>query len=409
MKELKRLRLKFVVINMMIVSLILAAMGVTMFTATKDNLYQQSVEYLTKVSKGELSYHIPAFGRWEEVQINLPYFSVVVDVEGETAVLTDHFGAAEDIDQLSGIITECMEQEKNLGELPDYHLRFLRSETLLGWRITFVDTSQEHHTLQTMVTSLLGIGGVTLVVFLLISWRLSLWATKPVEESWKHQRQFVSDASHELKTPLTVILSNVELLERADAPQDGRSLRWLDNIRTASGQMTELVEGLLTLARFDNQTSVKLSERFNLSELAEEEALLFEPILFEAGKELQEEIEENLFVTGDPSKLRRLMGILLDNARKYADEHSVVTLKLSSEGGKRVRLSVNTKGEVIPAEQLTRLFERFYRAEQSRTSEGYGLGLSIASGIAQEHGGKIWAESTLEDGNTFIVTIKQDK
>lgn len=406
MKELKRLRGKFVFINMTIVTVILLVMGLSVLTVTRGNLQRQSVDYLRRAAKEDFSYTFPNMGQGgHRNEVNLPYFTLYVDNSGTSAVLSDRFGALENTEQLKSILTRCMSQPESMGELSEYHLRYLRSETLLGWRITFVDSSYEHLTLRTLATYLSVIGLATLAVFLFLSVRLAEWATRPVEESWKRQRQFVSDASHELKTPLTVILSNLDLLDGAKDTENPAKARWLDNIRAASGQMTELVEGLLTLARFDNQTAVAVKERFDLSELAEEEALLYEPVLFEAEKTLEEHIEENIFVTGDPSKLRRLMTILLDNARKYAENGSVVTLTLAREGNKKVRLSVNTKGDVITAEELPRLFERFYRAEKSRTSEGYGLGLSIAAKIAEEHGGKIWAESDAEAGNTFVFEL----
>lgn len=404
MTMIRKLRWKFVFINMAIVTAILLGMGTVVLTATRESLRKESLTYLQQAAQEDFSMSWP--GR-QKNRINLPNFTVVVGMDGTVGLLSNHFGAVEDTAQLKSIVEGCMTQPEALGELPVWNLRYLRSETLLGWRITFVDISQEHSTLRRLTTLLLFIGGGTLGVFFLLSLGLAKWATAPVEESWKRQRQFVSDASHELKTPLTVILSNVEMLERSQpaSPQDARRL---DNIRAASGQMTELVEGLLTLARQDNQTKNSLiREHIDLSELTEEQALLFEPILFEAGKQLEEHIEEHITVTGDSSKLKRLMNILLDNARKYAAPDSVVTLRLSAEG-KRVRLSVTTKGDPIPKDQLEQLFQRFYRGEQSRTSEGYGLGLAIARQIAEEHGGRLWAESSEAEGNRFVFVMKSN-
>lgn len=403
MSVIQKLRLKFVLTNMLIVTIILGTMCAAVLAITRQNLRQESIRYLRQAAQEDFSMSWPGLQR--ENEINLPNFTVVVGIDGSVALLSNNFGAVEDADQLKAVVQSCMQQPESLGELKTYSLRYLRSETLLGWRITFVDASQEYSTIKVLATYMLIIGSAAFGVFFLISFLLARWATRPVEESWKRQRQFVSDASHELKTPLTVILSNVDLLENGSG-QDAQQKRWLDNIRAASGQMTELVEGLLTLARHDNQTKNNLiREKIDLSELAEEQVLLFEPLLFEAGKTLEEYIEENLSVTGDPSKLKRLIAVLLDNARKYAENGTTVTLNLTSEG-KRVRLSVNTKGTPIPKDQLERLFERFYRAEQSRTSEGYGLGLSIARQIAEEHGGKLWAESSEAEGNTFVFTMR---
>jgi signal transduction histidine kinase len=184
----------------------------------------------------------------------------------------------------------------------------------------------------------------------------------------------------------------------------------VDNIQASSTQMTQLVEELLTLARSDNQTPKALvRERVELSELVEESVLLFEAPLLEAHRPLEDHIASGLAVTGDPAKLRRLTEILLDNARKYAQPHTTVTLSLRAEGQKKVRLSVNTKGDPIPAQQRERIFERFYRSDQARSSEGFGLGLSIARSIADEHQGKLWVESREGEGNTFHFTLPRAK
>lgn len=408
MKMIQKLRWKFVFINMTIVTAILLVMGLSIFTATRDTLRQQSEDFLRSAAQENFSFRWPDLDKGKN-QLHLPYFTIVVGIDGSVSLLDDPFGMVEDAPQLTSVATQAMEQPDALGELPAYGLRYLRRETILGWRITFAYCGQERSTLQTLAFSLILIGLVTLAVFFLISLRLAKWATGPVEESWARQRQFVSDASHELKTPLTVILSNVDLLEQQGEPHSPQERRWLDNIQAASGQMTQLVEGLLTLARYDNSANTPiLRERVDLSELVEDQALLFEPVLFEAGKTLSDSIEPGIFVTGDGSKLRRLVAILLDNARKYAQPGSTVILRLNTIG-KLAKLTVNTQGEPIPHDQLEKLFQRFYRAEQSRTSEGYGLGLAIAAQIAEEHKAKLWAESSSTEGNSFILTITKEK
>lgn len=409
---IQKLRWKFVLINMLIVSVILLSLCIVMVVVTRDNLRQDSISLLYQAATEDFTITWPnthADNRYE-MDVTLPYFTVSVGLNGSIALLDNQFGAVEDADQLLSIVQACLKEQPEIGVLSDYRLRYLRVNTLVGWRIAFADISQEQSTIQTLMINLTVIGGATLVVFFFISLLLARWAIRPVEKSWAQQRQFVSDASHELKTPLTVILSNVDMLDNCGQGLTERDRRWLDNIRASSRQMSQLVEELLTLARSDNLSTIdRVRETFSFSELVTDEALLFEPILFEAGKELTEEITDGLLVSGDPSKLRRLVKILLDNARKYADTPSTVTLKLEPEGQKRVRLSVNTQGEPIPADQLERIFERFYRADQARSSEGFGLGLSIAAQVAQEHGGRIWAESSPAEGNTFFFSLPRSK
>ena len=402
---IRKLRWKFVLTNMLMVSLILTAIAALVVTATRNTLRDNSLSVLYRVAREGSSFSWPSLYQ-DSSDSNLPYFSVLLETDGSVVLLDNQYGAVEDTQQLQSIVRSCVEQDQKTGALNEYRLRYLKQSLGFGWRIYFVDISQEWSILRALLYRLGQIFAGTLVAFFLLSLLLSRWATRPVEESWKKQRQFVSDASHELKTPLTVILSNVDLLNRYGGGLGEKEQRWVDNIQASSGQMSELVEELLPLARSDNQSPKALiRERVDLSELVEETVLLFEAPLLEADRPLTDEIAPNLHVTGDAAKLRRLTEILLDNAKKYAQPHTTVTLRLQPEGGKRVRLSVNTKGEPIPKDQRERIFERFYRSDRARSSEGFGLGLSIARSIAQEHQGRLWVESAPGEGNTFFFSL----
>ena len=169
--------------------------------------------------------------------------------------------------------------------------------------------------LREMMASYLFIGGAALLLLLAAAVLLSWWATRPVEQAWRQQRQFLSDASHELKTPLTVILSNAEMLDTASL--EDRPARWADNIRSEARRMKTLVEEMLTLARADSMAPAAVFGQVSLSEAAEDCALAFDPVAFEAGKPLEYCLPENVCVLGDGEKLRRLVSILLDNAIKW--------------------------------------------------------------------------------------------
>lgn len=248
----------------------------------------------------------------------------------------------------------------------------------------------------------LKIAAAAFTLLLGVSVLLAWWTTRPVERAWRQQRQFLSDASHELKTPLTVILSNAELLEAASL--DARPARWADNIVSEAKQMKSLVEEMLTLARADNMTqNLQLSE-VSLSDVVADCALAFEPVAYEAGKPLSYTIAENIAVQGDQDRLRRLTAILLDNAVKYGAPGGEITVRLQKTD-RQARLTVSNPGPPIPPEQLRRLFERFYRADASRGEQsGFGLGLPIAAAIASEHKGSLRAESDAVS-TRFMVQI----
>ena len=225
-----------------------------------------------------------------------------------------------------------------------------------------------------------------------VSLLLARWAVGPVEAAWTRQRQFVADASHELKTPLTVILTNAELLgDPAWGPADRE--RFSRNILTMARQMRGLVESLLELARLDDGGLDAAPKLLDLSALVSDAVLPFEPVYFERGLELACRIEAGVRVRGSEARLRQLADILLDNAAKYAAPHSQVTVTLARRGGRGL-LSVSSAGAPIPAEELESIFLRFYRADKARRRDGsFGLGLSIAREIVQAHRGRIWAES----------------
>ena len=247
------------------------------------------------------------------------------------------------------------------------------------------------------------IGVLSFAVFLGLSFLLARWAVKPVETAWNQQRQFVADASHELKTPLTVILTNAELLQEPEYDEQARS-RFVDSIMTMSHQMRGLVESLLELARVDNGGQNMVFFRLNFSELVSDALLPFEPVYFEKGLTLESNVEENLFVKGSQQHLKQVADILLDNASKYASADSTVRVILRRQGS-HCLLSVASAGDAISKEDLKNIFKRFYRMDKARSmNHSYGLGLSIADSIVSKHGGKIWAESA--DGvNTFFVQL----
>lgn len=236
-----------------------------------------------------------------------------------------------------------------------------------------------------------------------ISYFLAKWALRPAENAWNRQQQFVADASHELKTPLTVILANLRILLSHKEDSIASQECWIKNTQSEAESMKNLVEELLFLARSDaNLASVPKSAQ-NLSDLTWNTLLLFEPVAYEQGVTISENIMPDLMVFADSEQIRRLLTILLDNACKYAEGEKHVTLNLSCQRD-TIFLTVKNTGKQIPADELPLLFERFYRSDKSRTKSGYGLGLSIAQAIAQAHHGKISVESTKET-TSFTVTL----
>lgn len=204
------------------------------------------------------------------------------------------------------------------------------------------------------------------------------------------RRRFVSDASHELKTPLTVILSSADLLRRSAAPEQEA---YIDNIQAESRRMRSLVEDMLTLFRAQKSAGTLPDTTADVSETAVTAALRFEPVAFEAGHLLEYDITPGLSVRGDGAKLGQALAVLLDNAVKYAAPGTPIQLDAARQGSRAV-LAVTNRGEDIPADKLPHIFDRFYRADEARTDgSSFGLGLAIAKAIVDAHRGTIRCES----------------
>lgn len=394
---LKKLRLRFVGINMAIVLVILCTIFGVLLHTTHANLERESVDMITAVAADPLQLN------WPDTASRLPYFTVRISPYGSVRVSGTSYYDLSDEQVLSGIVTAALRSGGEQGLLHDYSLRYLRTTWRGNEYIIFADVSSANATMQNLWRSCILIGLCAAAVFLAVSFLLARWAVKPVERAWTQQKQFVSDASHELKTPLTVILTNAEMLRDPSYSEPERQ-RFAESILTMSHQMRGLVENLLELARVDNGTVKKVFEALDWSSLVQDAVLPFEALFFEKGLTLQTDIEPGITVRGSAQHLRQCAEILLDNAVKYSAP-GTVRVALKKTGHDKCALSVATPGEPLSPEECKNVFKRFYRVDRARAMDhSYGLGLSIAESIVSEHGGKIRCEGKA-DGNVFTVTL----
>ncbi len=398
---IKGLRVKFVCINMMIVTVMLLVIFGMVLHFTKENLEEQSVRMLHSVMEDRRTQFAPPGERPEEVQ--LPFFFVSVNPFGELTAAAGGYFDLSDEETLGQIISLASASEADMGLLRQYNLRFYKKATPFGVSMVFVDVSSELATIQSLVKNCAIIGILSFGAFLGLSFLLARWATAPVNKAWKQQRQFVADASHELKTPLTVIMTNAELLQDPEYGDADRG-KFSASILTMSQQMRGLVESLLELARVDNGSAKMEFTDLNFSELVSDVLLPFEPVYFEKSLALESSVEDSLTLRGSAAHLKQVLDILLDNGAKYSTPQGTVTLRAWRQGS-HCLLSVASPGEAISREDLKNIFKRFYRIDKARSMGGsYGLGLSIADRIVREHGGRIWAESS-GGLNTFFVQL----
>ena len=389
---IRRLRLKFVCINLVIATAMMTAILLTVFRFTQEGFRQDSFRLMHTLTTQPIRPGGPAAGS------HLPYLILQAGPDGRWSAVGSAGYDLTDQDLLRRLLSEVNRQNAPAGELREDALRYWRATVPEGERIVFVNISGELRTMDSLLRTCLLIGGAGFFVFLLLSALLARWAVAPVARAWEQQRQFVSDASHELKTPLTVILTNAELLQAQGADRGP----FVDNILTTAQQMRRLVESLLDLARVGGGISKDLFAPVDLSALVSRAVLPFEPLYFEKGLSIDAEIKPGLWVRGSETHLRQAADILLDNGQKYAPPGAAVSLRLF-RAGQHCRLQVSNPGLPIPPGELPRLFDRFYRADKARGGDGgYGLGLAIAREIVQAHGGKIWAESACGENSFFI-------
>lgn len=395
---IRRLRIKFVCINMTIVAIMLCVIFGLVLHFTALNMEEESLGMMQAVAMEPMGPGLPDPGGQG---FHLPYFTVQVGGDGELMTRGGYYDLS-DQETLHELLAQVSDQAS--GVLGDYDLRFLSVHTPAGQRVVFADISSEVATMEHLMKSCLAIGAASFLAFLGISILLARWAVKPVDQAWKQQKQFVADASHELKTPMTVILSNVQMLgEAQEDPALQERLR--SNILAVSQQMWTLIESLLRAARVDHGIQEMKREPFDLSAAVESAVLPFDPIFYEQGLTLTSALEPEVWVRGDRDHLVRVVDVLLDNAQKYSVEGGSTQVTLRPGRRRSCLLTVANQGPPLSARERKQIFERFYRADPSRQRTGsYGLGLSIAQEIVQAHRGRLWVES--KDGvNTFFVRL----
>lgn len=409
---IQSLKKKLILINMSLVLVVLLAVFTGLCLYTASNQQQSALRGLTALlqRRGEDAPKLD-IGKSGDTKGGLPQrnndllagFVVSVGNDGTVSVETSHSVNISD-DTVQTLAQLVQNSNQTSGLLRAYSLRYYVSTDSGETRIAFLDASSDIAAMAELVVSSLLVGILALLAFFFVSLLLANFALKPVEAAWNRQKQFVADASHELKTPLTVILANQKILLAHPEKTVAEQSQWIENTQSEGNRMKSLVEDLLFLAKTDDWMSKETLSNVNLSEIAQGSILSFASLAFESGITLNDRIQPNIVLTGSEPKLRRLCGVLLDNALKYVNRHGSVDVDLCAENGNAL-LRVHNTGTPIPSEELPHLFERFYRVDRARSAGGYGLGLSIAQSIVNAHGGKITVASAAEAGTTFIATL----
>ncbi len=329
------------------------------------------------------------------------YFFVRFDKNGnitETNILHVAAISEEDAAQFA---TSVYDSKKTKGMTHSYRYSKISKDdgsTL----IVFIDLSSSIVNSYKLLGQSLLVGAFAMVAMFVLVFIFSSQAVAPVVESLEKQKRFITDAGHELKTPLAVISANIDVLELESGKNE-----WTTSVRNQIKRMNSLVKNLLTLSRMDEERMRVVFSDFDLSATIKEAAESFRAVAESKDKKYQVDIENGIHITGDKNSINQLACLLLDNAIKYSSENGSIHLILSKE--KNILFEVSNTCDVIPDGNLDRLFDRFYRADSSRSRDtgGYGIGLSVARAIAMSHGGNIEA---LRDGDhiiRFVVKLPQ--
>lgn len=327
---------------------------------------------------------------------SIDFFIIMADEDGQFLGIHNNDDMSEEVAQQ--YINEILGQKASTGMANNY--QFCTEKKSNGTLMVFTDKSAEIDMMKKLKRTTMIVGLISFVILSAAAYFLSGIIVRPIRQAFDKQKQFISDASHELKTPLTVISANSDVL----ADEIGEN-KWLTYIRDQADRMNVLVNDLLNLTRLENNSDFPVAE-FDLSNAIASTALPFECRAFESGKNFVLNIEEGVRITGSEQHIKQMAAIFIDNALKYSKEHGTVRVSLTSDGGK-VRFSVYNTGTGLKESEKDKIFERFFRSDLSRNraTGGYGLGLAIAKSIIDRHKFRLYVDNAEGKSVCFIVTM----
>ena len=336
----------------------------------------------------------------EDMAMAARYFLVRFDMDGKIVYTDVNNISSVDEETANAYANEVYVSGKTSGKKEEFRYRVQASKDGRGTNIVFLNVGSDRQSMLAvlLISSLIFVVGWGLMLLLVIA--LSKRAIRPIAENLEKQKQFVTDAGHEIKTPLAIILANTEAMEL----HNGES-KWSKNIRKQTERLSGLMKNLLTLARMEEGTAPVVMTDLDMGKLTKEVADSFVESAKLKQIELQTKIASDIKLHANREEMTQLLTILLDNAIKYSIEQADIVLTLAKRG-KEVTLSCENTCGKLPGVEADRLFDRFYRSDAARTqkSGGYGIGLSVARAIVQNHKGKISAE--YKDGNRIVFKVE---
>ncbi len=406
---LKKLRWRFITVAMIAFSAVMAALLLIINIATYSSITHQQNETLQMLTKMETDKKVPFSPDGfpappshrdfsPEFQYMLRFFAVYINDSNEVVKVNQDYIASISKEDAAGYASHVTNGSRTSGYYNNY--RYLMTDTSKGKIIIFLNSERELQVLKSLLLSTLGIAICCLIaVFILIA-VFSKKAIAPFLRNIETQKRFITDAGHELKTPLTAIATSADVLA-----MEYENNEWVQNIQHQSNRMSKLIAELITLSRLNEERPFPNITKFALTEAVWEISEPFSSLAEANGKEYIPHIEDDLVFSGDKNAIQQMLSILLDNALKYSDENGKIRLDVYKKR-KKMEIVIYNTCPINNIPDLDRIFDRFYRADQSRNQkDSYGIGLSIAQSIAQNHGGCIKAASNNSTSITFTVRI----
>lgn len=395
----KKLRIKIIIIIISVITILFSSILISIYVASYQKSKTDTDFILRRISRGKGFEKLAEDSRYHYKLYDPSKLYLVLIMNNEKIVrIANHSNSGYTNKELGQLALRLSHKKTFGGTIKN--LTYMVTKRNNKTFVAFLNNSLQTSYLDALFYNILTFGIIGLVLLLIISIGLSKWLVMPIELAFLKQKQFISDASHELKTPVAIIAANADVIQR----EIGES-KWLHYINTETSRMNKLITDLLELATIDTKEDKKFLKKINLSETVLSIVLPFESIAFEKQINLNEQIENGISIVGDVTRLGQLTSILIDNAFNHTEKGGCIIVKLKQQYSKKI-LTVSNTGNAIPVEKQELIFERFYRADEARTrgNGNYGLGLSIAKAITRSYNGKI-SVACKNNWTTFKITL----
>ena len=403
---LKKLKISLILHNILTLGLVITLL----FAAFSFFVYIREETKMTNVLKENVDLAINNMGGTSAIpssddKIYDVSLSVWVSPQGKILYTTQN---EIDVNTINEIVDHALKSDTDRGNYFDLNLSFIKESRQDTTIISFLSREHINENLKENILQGALTGLISMIVFSLITIRLASMALAPVEKAWEQQKQFIADASHDLKTPLTVILANNNIISSHRNETIESQIKWIESTNEEAQRMSDLINKMLELAKSEaTKEELKIGE-VNLSEVVENSILQFEVLAFEKNILIESGIQPDIITRTHTPTFSKVLEILFDNAIKYSDTNGKISIALY-QSSKKIYFTINNKGEYINPDEISHIFERFYRTNKERKVGGHGLGLSLAKKKCDMLGCKLSLESNEEDGTTFTITLKARK